>query len=133
MTNATAGFVTNLFTLNNVFSLEARGLDGDDLFQVSGTLAALSGGVVIDGGNPSASDVINLSGAIGAVGIVLSDPSIGSDTTVSGYGALVTLIGVEVANLSANNNAVTVQGTSSQTRWSILRPARHLARLPTRA
>ncbi len=112
VTNATAGFVTNLFNLTNIFSLEARGLDGDDLFQVSGTLASLTGGVIIDGGNPSASDVINLSGAIGAVGIALSDASIGSDTTVTGYGAPVTLIGVEVANLNANNNAVTVQGTS---------------------
>ena len=112
ISNATAGFVTNLFNLTNIFSLEARGLDGDDLFQVSGTLAAITGGVIIDGGNPSASDVINLSGAIGAVGIALSDPSIGSDTTVTGYGAPVTLIGVEVANLNATNNAVTVQGTS---------------------
>ncbi len=42
MTNATGGFVTNLFNLNNIFSLEARGLDGDDLFQINGTLAALT-------------------------------------------------------------------------------------------
>ncbi len=83
VTNATGGFVTNLFTLTNIFSLEARGLDGDDQFSVVGTLAAIAGGVVIDGGNPSASDVINLSGAVAPVAVTLGDATLASDTTVT--------------------------------------------------
>ena len=110
--NATAGFATNLFNLNNIFSLEARGLDGDDQFNVTGTLAALAGGLVIDGGNPSASDVAVLSGAIAAVNVTLADSALATDTLVSGYGATVSLIGVEVANLNTSGNSLTVNGTS---------------------
>ncbi len=109
--NATAGFVTNLFTLTNVFSVEARGLNGNDRFNVAGTLAALAGGLVIDGGNPSTSDVVNLTGAIGAVSVALADPIVATDTLISGYGALVSLIGIEIANVNAAGQALSVVGT----------------------
>ncbi len=110
--NATGGFVTNRYNLTNIFSLEARGLDGDDKFDVTGTLAPLAGGLVIDGGNPSASDIVNLSGAIGPVSVALGNAALASDTTVSGYGAVVILTGVEVANLSTTGNSLEVIGTT---------------------
>lgn len=110
--NATSGFVTNRYNLTNIFQLEARGLDGDDRFNVSGTLAALTGGIVIDGGNPSASDVVSLTGAIGPVVATLANPALAADTSVTGYGATVVLIGVETANLSTTGNSLTVNGTS---------------------
>ncbi len=87
--NATGGFVTNRYNLTNIFQLEARGLDGDDQFNVTGTLAPITGGLVIDGGNPSASDELNLAGAIGAVAVDWGS------ATVTGYGAVVSTIGIE--------------------------------------
>ena len=104
--NAAAGFVTNLFNLTNIFQLEARGLDGDDRFNVTGTLAPLTGGLVIDGGNPSASDVLNLAGAIGAVAVNLGTAS------VTGYGAVVSTIGIETINANAGDNNATLLGTA---------------------
>ena len=116
--NATSGFVTNLFTLSNVFQLELRGLDGDDTFNVTGTLAPITGGIVVDGGNPSASDVLNLSGATGAVSVSLADASLPSLTSITGYGTTVQLTGIETANLNASGNAVTVTGTSQPEAFS---------------
>ncbi|MDX1926571.1 MAG: dockerin type I domain-containing protein [Pirellulaceae bacterium] len=105
--NATNGFVTNLFTLTNVFALELRGLDGDDTFNLSGSIAPFTGGVVVDGSNPSASDVLNLNAPTGAVAV-----NLGATSTVNGYGAAVTMIGVETLNASAGNNNLTVNGTT---------------------
>ncbi|MFO0943474.1 MAG: dockerin type I domain-containing protein [Pirellulales bacterium] len=110
--NATGGFVTNLFNLTNIFSLEARGLDGDDQFNVTGTLAAIAGGLVIDGGNPSASDSVNLSGAIAAVTANLGTKTHTISPSVSGYGAIVSLTGIEVANLNATGQSLTVVGSA---------------------
>jgi Ca2+-binding RTX toxin-like protein len=106
ITNATSGFVTNLFTLTNVFQVELRGHDGDDTFNLTGTLAPYAGGVVVDGGNPSASDVVNLTGATAAVTVNFGD------NTVSGYGSPIELIGVEVLNANAGTNDATVVGTT---------------------
>ncbi len=100
--NATVGFVTNRYNLTNIFYLEARGLDGDDQFNVVGTLAPLPGGLIIDGGNPSASDVLNLSGAVGAVAV-----NWGS-ATVTGYGTDVNTIGIETINANAGGNDATL-------------------------
>lgn len=110
--NSTAGFVTNQFNLTSVFALELRGLDGDDVFNVSGTLAAYGNGVIADGGNPSASDVLNLSGATGAVNVNLADSSLSTYTAITGYGSPVSLIGIETANVNAGNNIASVVGTS---------------------
>ena len=104
--NATAGFVTNRYNLTNVFRLEARGHDGDDTFNVTGTLAAIPNGLVIDGGNPSASDVLNLAGAIGAVTVNLGTAS------ATGYGAVVNTIGVETINANAGGNDASLLGTA---------------------
>ncbi len=48
ISNATNGFVTNRYALTNIFRVEARGHDGDDVFNVAGSLAALTDGLVIE-------------------------------------------------------------------------------------
>ncbi len=106
ITNATAGFVTNLFNLTNISLLEARGHDGDDTFNVIGSLAAMINGVVIDGGNPSASDLLNVTAAGGAV-----TQDYGSATINEVGSSPIAYIGVEMIALNAANANVTVLGT----------------------
>src|SRR5262249_46887834 len=91
--------------------LELQGLEGDDTFNLSGSLP-YANGVLADGGDPSASLVGNPSRATGAVTASLADSTTPTPTTVQGYGGLVTLIGDEVVNLDTNNNTLTVNGTS---------------------
>ena len=58
---------------------------------------------------------MNLSGATGPVTVNLADNTPGSanpNTTITGYGGTVTLIGVVTANLSTNGNSLLVNGTS---------------------
>lgn len=105
--NSTAGFASVLLNVSNFVNVELRGLDGNDVFNLTGTLAAVSGGFIVDGGNPSTSDVVNLSGTTGAVNVTF-----GAKPTVTGYGSLVTLIGVELVNAAAGNNNATVTGTA---------------------
>ncbi len=91
--------------------LNLLGLDGDDNFIIGGPqpYEFLS----IDGGNPSASDSVNLSGATGTVTVNLpntssSTPGIG----IGGYGGEVDLTGIEIVNADANGHAVIVTGTT---------------------
>ncbi len=105
--NATSGFASVLLNLSNIFSAELRGLDGDDTFNVTGSLPALSGGLIIDGGNPSGSDTVNLSAATSAVNVTL-----GASPKVTGYGSDVTLTGIELLNANATNNNATFTATA---------------------
>ena len=93
-----------------VISLVLNGLAGDDGFYLNGGLPYAS--VLVSGGDPSASDTVNLAGATGPVTVNLADSTLPSNTTITGYGSMVTLSGVEVANLNANSNTVSVVGTS---------------------
>jgi hypothetical protein len=114
------GFAAEAITLNNqiavnapgtdVSNLRLNGLGGDDTFGLAGGLPYAS--TVLDGGEPSASDIVSLSGATGPVTANLGDSSVPTNTTVTGYGGTVTLIGVEVANLDTGGNALTVAGTA---------------------
>src|SRR5262249_46775578 len=65
----------------------------------------------------SASDTVNLTGATGAITVNLADSTVPTNTTVDGYGATVTLTGVEVVNLNAGsdsgNAALTIFGTAN--------------------
>ena len=73
------------------------------------------GGTLVNGGDPSGSDTVNLSGATNPVVVQLADstlPPPADETTITGYGGTVTLTGVEVANLDANGRAMTVNGTT---------------------
>ncbi len=90
--------------------LALEGLAGDDQFNLISGLPYLS--TAVSGGEPSASDVLNLAGAVGPVTVNLADAAVPSDTAISGYGGIVTLSGVEVANLDASGNGLTVNGTA---------------------
>jgi len=96
-----------------VRTLALHGLEGDDVFTLAGELPYSV--TVIDGGDPSASDIMNLTGATGAVTVDIADSALlptPTNTTITGYGGTVVLIGVEVANLDANDEALTAVGTS---------------------
>ncbi len=107
LVNTTQGFTSVLLNLSNIFNAELRGLDGSDTFNVTGSLATFGGGIVIDGGNPSANDTVNLSGATGAVNVTLAATS-----TVTGYGSTVSLLGIEYLNPNAGTNNATLTATS---------------------
>jgi hypothetical protein len=90
-------------------NLRLVGLTGDDTFKLQGALPYTN--VTLEGDEHSSSNILNLTGATGLVTVNLADSVVPTDTTVTGYGGTVTLIGVEVANLDANSNAMTVNGT----------------------
>ncbi len=102
--------VTDTLNTGSIAALDLSSLSGDDVFNISGPLPYTS--VIVDAGDPSASDILNLSGATGPVSVNLADSTIATNTTVTGYGGTVTLVGVEIANLNATNNTVAVVGTS---------------------
>lgn len=90
-----------------VASITLNGFDGDDTFNVAGALPAGLTSLVLSGGNPTASDIANLSGASGPVTITF-----GTVTTVTGYGGTISLPGIEILNANVNGNALTVNGTA---------------------
>ncbi|MGD9723137.1 MAG: Ig-like domain-containing protein [Pirellulales bacterium] len=112
--------ITGRIVLNNrvavdvadMINVSLLGLDGDDTFALNAASAGLPfTSLTVDGGNPSASDIVNLVDAAAAVVVNLADDIAATPTTVAGYGALVSLLGVEVANLDANGQALTFVGT----------------------
>ncbi len=98
--------------ISQILTLTLAGLAGDDVFNIPGNTVVT--GIVVDGGDPSASDIVTLTGATDAVTVSLADDALSSptNTVVTGYGVPVTLIGVEVANLDAASNALNAVGTS---------------------
>lgn len=76
---------------NTIENLVLLGLASDDLFTIAGSLPYLN--TLIDGGDPSNSDVLNLSGATGGVATF----NLGNQT-VAGYGGLISLLGTETVN-----------------------------------
>ncbi len=90
----------------NVTGLTLAGLDGDNVFNLTGALPYTT--VLVEGGDP----IVNLSGAIGPVTVNLADSTLPTNTAITGYGGTVTLSGVDVANLAASGNTVSVVGTS---------------------
>ncbi|MGA2501219.1 MAG: hypothetical protein ABSH20_26060, partial [Tepidisphaeraceae bacterium] len=92
----------------NELLLDGNG--GADVFNLSGSLP-YAGGVLVN-----ADATVNLTGATGLVTVNLADNTPGSlnpNTVISGYGAPVTLVGVDVANLDANANPLTIDGTAA--------------------
>jgi len=117
--DAGAGSVT-VFTADSTFAslpintpgtefLTLDGVGANTTFNLTGPLP-YTGGVIVD-----ADATVNLSGASGAVGVALGDNTPNSpnpNTVITGYGAPVTLIGVDTANLDANAQTLTAVGTS---------------------
>ncbi|MBW8883489.1 MAG: hypothetical protein JF612_01660, partial [Planctomycetia bacterium] len=104
VTPVTGGFSAIPLIATSVSSLFISSQDGDDTFNFPGPLPYSS--LVLEGGDPSASDVVNLSGASGAVTVNLAAK------TVTGYGGTVSLSGVETLNLDAGVNNITISGAA---------------------
>jgi hypothetical protein len=95
-----------------IANLTLNGLAGDDTFNLTGALPYVA--TRLDGGDPSGSDIANLTGAVANVAVNLGDSAASppTNTTITGYGGIVTLAGVEVANLNAGGNGLTAIGTA---------------------
>ncbi len=111
-------FATLVVSTPAVKLLDLHGLDGEDTFNVAGS-SAWTSGLVLDGGDPSASDTANFSGATGAVAINLADSTVANSfTVVTGFGGAITLQGVEIANLNTAGNTLTAIGYSGPNAFS---------------
>jgi hypothetical protein len=93
----------------SIITLTLAGLDGDDTFNVAGNNNLPgSPGIAIQGGDPSASDVLNFTGnGAGAVTVDLAAQTV----TEAGFAA-VSFSGVETVNVNAGGAAATVNGTA---------------------
>ena len=89
----------------SIITLTLRGLDGDDTFNVAGDHNLES--IVVEGGNPSASDVLNFTGAGGTIAVNLG----GATITEAGFGP-VGYTGIEIANVDAAGGDLDLTGTS---------------------
>jgi Ca2+-binding RTX toxin-like protein len=99
------GTLLPVFTPGVTF-LDLFGLDGDDTFFVAGN-HPFAGGMLIDGGNPSASDAVVFTGdGSGAVAIDLAAGTIGE----AGFGS-VGVTGAEAINVDGGGAALTLSGT----------------------
>ncbi len=100
----------------SISTLALHAADGDDQFNVvcmeNNNVALPYDNLIIDGGNPSASDIVNLINPSGPVTVNLGNTALSTDTTITGFGGTITLQGDEVVNLSLNGQTLTVNGTS---------------------
>ena len=94
-----------------VANLVLSGLNGDDTFNIAGAHPFAT--IIVDAGDPSASDTTVLTAATGPVTVNLADPELNTNTTVTGYGGTISLLGVERANLDVAGNTLTVVGKSN--------------------
>ncbi|HVX13123.1 MAG TPA: DUF4214 domain-containing protein [Pirellulales bacterium] len=98
-------------TTPGVANLTLNGAASTDQFNLAGTLPYTTTTLV---GNSAGGDVASLTGASGAVAVNLANSAAipPTNTTITGYGGTVTLIGVDVANLDAGGNALTANGSA---------------------
>jgi hypothetical protein len=98
----------------SIASLIVNGLDGDDAFSVTGPQPYTN--ITLAGGDPSASDVANLTGNGTAVVAHLG----GATASVTGGGlGNVSLPGIEVVNLNAGAGSITLAGTSGPDAFTV--------------
>ena len=104
--NGFTTFAALAITTPGVTDLILYGNDGDDTFNIAAAQPYAS--ITLDGGNTTASDTVNLSGAAGAIALSLASQ------TITGYGGSIGLLGVEALNLGATGGAatLTITGTS---------------------
>ncbi|HEY2411086.1 MAG TPA: hypothetical protein VGI40_02525, partial [Pirellulaceae bacterium] len=112
VTNPLTSNVTVPINTPGLRSLTLNGLSGDDSFNIPGN-HPFSTGVFIEGGDPSASDVVNFTGTAGPITVDLTSNTIQQN----GSGA-VSLNGTEQVNINANA-AVVVTGTASSDTFNV--------------
>ncbi len=86
-------------------NLQLDGLGGNDTFTLAGGLPFANTEIQGDA-------TTNLSGATGPVTVQLADSVLDTETSITGYGGLVTLSGVDIANLALGGKTLTVDGAS---------------------
>jgi hypothetical protein len=106
VTEPAATLVTVSINTTSVRTLILQGLAGDDTFNIPGD-HAIPDGIIVEGGDPSASDVLNFTGAGGAVTVDLGAASV----TEAGFGA-VTYTGIETIDLDAGGVSPTIVATT---------------------
>ncbi len=87
----------------SIANLTLAGLDGDDTFNIAGNHNLNS--IAVQGGDPSASDVLNFNGTGGAITADLAARTVTEVNPVS-------FTGVEVVNIAAAGAALNVNGTA---------------------
>ena len=93
--------------------MNLQGLAGDDVFVIAGG-HPFTGGIFVNGGEPSASDTLNFTGSgAGAVTVDLTARTVQE----AGFGP-VGFVGVEHVNIDANN-ALTINGTAGDDSFSV--------------
>jgi hypothetical protein len=93
--------------------LTLNGLVGDNTYSISAALGALPYTTINVNGRRDST--LNMSGAAGPVTVNLADNtphSANPNTTITGYGGTVVLIGGDTVNLDTNGNSLAVNGTS---------------------
>ncbi len=91
-----------------VASLTLVGLGGNNVFNAAGAIP-FTGGLFLDGNVSSSGDTANLTAATGAVAVSLANSAAANSlTSITGYGATVTLDGITVANLALAGNTLAV-------------------------
>jgi len=108
--------VTVEISTPSISTLALHGLDGDDQFNVvcmeNNQVALPYDNLIIDGGDPSASDIVNLINPSGPVVVDLGNDALSTNTTIAGYGGTITLQGDEVVNFNLDGQTLKVNGTS---------------------
>ena len=89
-----------------ISQLTLDSVGANNVFNVAGSIPFTSG-LYLDG-----DATVNLTGATGAVTVNLGNSTLSTNTTITGYGGTVTLVGIDTANLNANGNTVAVVGTT---------------------
>jgi hypothetical protein len=98
---------------SSIGSLTLNGLDGDDVFNVTGPQPYAN--ITLSGGDPSASDVANLTG--NGTDVALNLGSATASVSGGGLGSI-SLPGVEIVNLNAGVGNININGTNGPNPFS---------------
>ncbi len=113
-TFAAGGTDVSLVTVHTpgVMQLTLEGYADNNVFNVAGSIP-FTGGLFLDGGGSSDGDTLNLTAATGAVAVSLANDTVANSlTTITGYGATVTLDAIELVNLALAGNTLAVAANS---------------------
>lgn len=93
----------------NAESITIHGLNGDDTFNIDASTPLIDK-IVVQGGNPDASDVLNIKGSTGAETITVAIAT----STISGFGSDVVFSSIEDVNIDGDGggDTLTFDGTA---------------------
>jgi len=97
-------------------NLTLNGLAGDDVFNIPGGHPFSN--ILVDGGNPSASDVLNFTGSATVANLISAN--YGAATVQEATFGAVHYTGIEILNIDANNHDLTIQGTAGNDAMTVV-------------